>query len=343
MAAWRRVDGTRPVVIFEAVGVPGMLDICMRMAPRGTRITVVGACLEADTVRPMIGLTKELSLQFVFGYEPHEFAGSLLAIAEGKVDLEPIITGTVTSTASRRPSTTWPTRTPTPRSWSSRDRHLPPPVRQHPAVHPGRAEDVTVSPDGRRVVFVRSRGGNDPVNCLWVLDLDAVTGAGGSASSPIRACCCPARTTPTCRRQSGRGGNGPGRAPAGSSPTPPTRRCRRRVRPRRVGCSWPGWCRRRRASCGRGPGVRPPTDPTASRLAYVGGPSLRVAELDGTSRELVGRGRPGISWGSAEFVAAEEMGRTRGYWWAPDGSRHRRRAGRRRAGGPLVDRRPRPS
>ena len=96
IAAWRRVDGTRPVVIFEAVGVPGMLDACMRMAPKGTRITVVGACLEADTVRPIIGIGKELSFQFVLGYEPDEFAAALMAIAEGKVDLEPMITGSVT-------------------------------------------------------------------------------------------------------------------------------------------------------------------------------------------------------------------------------------------------------
>ena len=93
IAAWRRVDGTRPLVIFEAVGVPGMLDACMRMAPKGTRILVVGACMEADTVRPIIGIGKELSLQFVLGYEPHEFAAALMAIAEGKVDLEPMITG----------------------------------------------------------------------------------------------------------------------------------------------------------------------------------------------------------------------------------------------------------
>jgi threonine dehydrogenase-like Zn-dependent dehydrogenase len=94
--AWRRVDGTRSVVIFEAVGVPGMLDACMRMAPKGTRITVVGVCLETDAVRPIIGIGKELSLQFVLGYEPHEFAGALQSIAEGTVELEPMITGTVT-------------------------------------------------------------------------------------------------------------------------------------------------------------------------------------------------------------------------------------------------------
>ena len=73
-----------------------MLDACMRMAPKATRITVDGACLEADTVRPIIGIGKELSLQFVLGYEPHEFAAALMAIAEGKVDLEPMITGSVT-------------------------------------------------------------------------------------------------------------------------------------------------------------------------------------------------------------------------------------------------------
>jgi dipeptidyl-peptidase-4 len=28
-----------------------------------------------------------------------------------------------------------------------------------------------------------------------------------------------------------------------------------------------------------------------------------------------------VSWGLAEFLAAEEMGRTRGFWWAPDGRR----------------------
>jgi len=75
MAAWRRVDGIRPVVIFEAVGVPGMLEACMRMAPKGTRIAVVGVCLETDSVRPAIGIFKELAIQFVLGYEPHELRG----------------------------------------------------------------------------------------------------------------------------------------------------------------------------------------------------------------------------------------------------------------------------
>ncbi|MGH6784832.1 MAG: zinc-binding dehydrogenase, partial [Sphingomicrobium sp.] len=60
--AWNRVDGTRPLVIFEAVGVPGMLDRAMRDAPRQTRILVVGVCMETDNIWPMLGINKELTI-----------------------------------------------------------------------------------------------------------------------------------------------------------------------------------------------------------------------------------------------------------------------------------------
>jgi threonine dehydrogenase-like Zn-dependent dehydrogenase len=93
--AWRHIDGIRPVVIFEAVGVPTMIDGAMRMAPRRTRIVIVGVCMEEDPIQPMVGILHELSLQFVLGYEPDEFAAALRAIAEGRVDLAPLITGTV--------------------------------------------------------------------------------------------------------------------------------------------------------------------------------------------------------------------------------------------------------
>jgi 2-desacetyl-2-hydroxyethyl bacteriochlorophyllide A dehydrogenase len=95
VAAWRRVDGTRPVVIFEAVGVPGMLDAAMVDAPRGSQILVVGVCMAPDTVRPMIAVGKELNLQFVLGYDPVQFQTTLRRIAEGELDVAPMITGEV--------------------------------------------------------------------------------------------------------------------------------------------------------------------------------------------------------------------------------------------------------
>jgi threonine dehydrogenase-like Zn-dependent dehydrogenase len=94
--AWRRIDGTKPLVVFEAVGVPGMIEQVMRMAPKGSRILIVGACMQEDRIHPMLGVGKELSLQFVLAYEPHEFVASLDAIATERVDLAPLITGSVT-------------------------------------------------------------------------------------------------------------------------------------------------------------------------------------------------------------------------------------------------------
>jgi threonine dehydrogenase-like Zn-dependent dehydrogenase len=93
--AWRRVDGAKPVVIFEAVGVPGMIDQAMRDAPRQSRVLVVGACMEPDTVRPIIGVGKELTISFALGYDPFEFGSTLRTIAEGEVDVTPMITGHV--------------------------------------------------------------------------------------------------------------------------------------------------------------------------------------------------------------------------------------------------------
>ena len=93
--AWRKADGIRPLVIFEAVGVPGMLNEAMRIAPKNARILVVGVCMQKDNIFPMFGITRELNIQFALAYEPAEFTAALHAIAEGKVDLQPWITGTV--------------------------------------------------------------------------------------------------------------------------------------------------------------------------------------------------------------------------------------------------------
>ncbi|MFA9566235.1 MAG: zinc-binding dehydrogenase [Acidimicrobiales bacterium] len=93
--AWRRVDGSRSLTIFEAVGVPGMLDQAMQDAPRQSSVVVVGVCMEPDTVRPMLGVVKELTIRFAFGYDPAEFAETLRHIAEGTFDVAPLITGSV--------------------------------------------------------------------------------------------------------------------------------------------------------------------------------------------------------------------------------------------------------
>ncbi|MFT3853558.1 MAG: DPP IV N-terminal domain-containing protein [Ilumatobacteraceae bacterium] len=180
----------------------------------------------------------------------------------------------------------------------------------------GEPRNVVVSPDGLRVVFARSRAGDDSVNCLWALDVG--TGEERLVADPLALLgvvddeALPAEER--ARRERMREGASGITAFATDEAVTVTAF----------------------ALAGRlfvaglvsatsrelpvdGPVFDPRPDPPAQRVAYVSGRSLRIGELDGTSWELAGEEREEVSWGSAEFVAAEEMGRFRGYWWSPDG------------------------
>jgi len=180
-----------------------------------------------------------------------------------------------------------------------------------------------VSPDGARVAYLRTQGGGDPVTCLWVLDVD--DGTERLVADP---------------RTLGGGDE---------SDLPPEERARReRVREQAGGIvtyatdkdltlaafPWSGrvWVvdlNRPEASASEvpvtGTALDPRPDPAGKRLAYVSAGALRVTSLagGGTTEDQVladPRGAAGVTFGLAEFIAAEEMGRTRGYWWSPDGS-----------------------
>ncbi|MBO0890708.1 MAG: S9 family peptidase, partial [Acidothermales bacterium] len=69
------------------------------------------------------------------------------------------------------------------------------------------------------------------------------------------------------------------------------------------------------------PVIDPRVDPAGRRVAYVHRGALRAADLDGGDRPYAEPDGEDVTYGLAEFVAAEEMSRTRGYWWAPDGER----------------------
>ena len=177
-----------------------------------------------------------------------------------------------------------------------------------------------ISPDGTRVAYLRTQGGSDPVTCLWVLDV------GGG---PERLVADP-RTL---------GGD--------EEDLPPQERARReRVREQAGGIvayatdadmmvavfSWSG--RVYSVNLARpdaiphevtvpGPALDPRPDPTGKRLAYVCAGALRVASLADPAEDQVladPQGAPHVTFGLAEFIAAEEMDRHRGYWWSPDGS-----------------------
>jgi dipeptidyl-peptidase-4 len=181
----------------------------------------------------------------------------------------------------------------------------------------GEPRNVVVSPDGQRIVFIRSRAGDDPINCLYVLEV--ATGEERLIGDPLLLL-----------------------ALVDADDVPPEERARReRIREMASGITsfatdqavtvvaFPLSGRLfvaglitgvARELVVDGPVFDPRPDPVANRLAYVCGNALRVAELDGSSWELASDEDPNVSWGSADFIAAEEMHRTRGYWWSPDGS-----------------------
>jgi dipeptidyl-peptidase-4 len=180
-----------------------------------------------------------------------------------------------------------------------------------------------VSPDGARVAYLRTKDGADPVTCLWVLEVD-------SGQERLVA--------------------DPGTLGASEEDLPPQERARReRVRERAGGIvayatneavtmaafALSGLVYAVSLTGGgagsgpahevttRTPALDPRPDPAGRRLAYVCDGALRVASLAGGPPDQViadPQGAPGVTFGLPEFIAAEEMDRHRGYWWAPDGS-----------------------
>jgi threonine dehydrogenase-like Zn-dependent dehydrogenase len=84
----------RPV-IFECVGVPGVIESIIDGAPLFSRVVVVGVVVGSDQITPAMAINKEIDLRFVFGYTPLEFRDTLHLLAEGKIDPTPLLTGTV--------------------------------------------------------------------------------------------------------------------------------------------------------------------------------------------------------------------------------------------------------
>jgi threonine dehydrogenase-like Zn-dependent dehydrogenase len=82
-------------VIFECVGVPGVIESIIDGAPLFSRVVVVGVCVGADQITPAMAVNKEIDLRFAFGYTPLEFRDTLHKLADGGLDPTPLITGTI--------------------------------------------------------------------------------------------------------------------------------------------------------------------------------------------------------------------------------------------------------
>jgi threonine dehydrogenase-like Zn-dependent dehydrogenase len=88
-------DVTSASIVFEAVGAPGVIDSIVQRTNPGARVIVVGVCMDSDTFHPFFAIMKSVNIQFVFGYTPAEFARTLQLMAEGVIDVSPLITDQV--------------------------------------------------------------------------------------------------------------------------------------------------------------------------------------------------------------------------------------------------------
>jgi threonine dehydrogenase-like Zn-dependent dehydrogenase len=97
--AWRIGEalgaGPKNPIVFECVGVPGVIDSIIEGAPLFSRVVVVGVCVGVDRFTPAMAINKEIDLRFVVGYTPLEFRDTLHMLADGKVDPRPLLTGQV--------------------------------------------------------------------------------------------------------------------------------------------------------------------------------------------------------------------------------------------------------
>lgn len=180
----------------------------------------------------------------------------------------------------------------------------------------GVPRNIAISDDGMRVAFLRARAGDDPYTELWVLDLPdgaerRVSGAGAAGASDAEI-----PPEERSRRERAR------EASSGIVRYSADRSLRRAVFDLNgalhvvdliSGTS-------RRLDTATSP-VDPRLDPAGARVAYVSSGALHVVDIDGgNDRVLLQAEGRDITYGLAEFVAAEEMDRQEGFWWSPDGS-----------------------
>ena len=90
-----KIAGHGPDIIFECVGVPGLIGQTMMEAPRGGKIVVAGVCQQPDTIMPLMGIVKELNLQFVLGYRTADFDYLIAMIVSYRIDVGHMITDIV--------------------------------------------------------------------------------------------------------------------------------------------------------------------------------------------------------------------------------------------------------
>jgi dipeptidyl-peptidase-4 len=175
-----------------------------------------------------------------------------------------------------------------------------------------------ISPDGERIAFLRTKTGSDRATCLWTADPQ--TGAEQLIADPVDLLAGTAGEELTVEEKARRERSRQGAAGIVDFATD------RAVRIAAFSLSGRLFVADLAAGTVRelpavGPVIDPRPDPTGARVAYLSVGALRVIGVDGSQdRALAEPDGPNVTYGAADFIAAEELDRHRGYWWSPSGT-----------------------
>ncbi|MFO7398436.1 MAG: prolyl oligopeptidase family serine peptidase [Actinomycetales bacterium] len=181
----------------------------------------------------------------------------------------------------------------------------------------GVPRDFTISPAGDRVLFLRTRSGTDPVTCLW--ELDVATGEERLIADPRTLGADEENLPPEERARRERKREAAGGVVAYATDERAGKAVFALSGEIHLADLATGEVRRLATA---GPAVDPRLDPQGARVSYVTGGALHVIDLaTGADTVLAEPESDTVTYGLAEFIAAEEMNRMRGYWWSPTGDR----------------------
>ncbi|QIS22567.1 S9 family peptidase [Nocardia terpenica] len=182
----------------------------------------------------------------------------------------------------------------------------------------GAPRAFTVAPDGARVAFLRSTSGTDTASSLWVLDM--ARGAERVAADPRALLNGAAEDLPPeelARRERSREGGG---GIVGYATDDAVELASFALSGRLFVAELRDGETRELPTAG--PAIDPRPSPDGRHVAYVAHGALRVVSAEGKDeRALAEPESANVTYGLAEFIAAEEMGRYRGFWWSPDSQR----------------------
>src|SRR5438270_5491010 len=175
-----------------------------------------------------------------------------------------------------------------------------------------------IAPDGARIAFLRTKTGVDRATCLWVADPE--TGEERLIADPVDLLSGSSGEELTVEEKARRERSRQGAAGIVDFATDGAVRVAAFALSGRlfVADLDGGTVRELPAEA---PVIDPRPDPTGTHVAYLSGGALRVIGVDGADdRALAAPDGPNVTYGAADFIAAEELDRHRGYWWSPDGS-----------------------